>query len=289
MRSLCAVLVFVLAVGSFGHPGGGIVALSKNSALIADPTENFIWLVEKGAEAKRIVSKFHGHWMTKGRDGNIYVESLQESGGAWSSAAFRLDIATAKLTEVAHRDDLKALNFAIDQDGAIIFKRGEKLVARKNGIETPFRPWTGEPKLQDVTAYVWTKEGELIFADRNQIWHLDAKGVTTLLGQIEGKVLEPKIWNGTGTPSIFGLAIDKAGQVIATVPHLGKVFRLQKNQQPREIAASEDGWRATGVDLFGDSIFLMESDSKASTSPRVQILRVDGKVDMLTLPKPARR
>jgi hypothetical protein len=288
MREIFAVLFLVLSAGVWAHPGGGIIALSEDSALVADPTENFIWLVEKGAEPKRVVSKFHGHWMTRGRDGNIYVEAFQESGGAWSSAAFRLDVATGKLTEVAHRDELKALNFAVDWDGSIVFQRGTGLASRKNGMEKPFRSWKGEPKLEDVTALAWSKEGDLIFADRNRIWRVDEKGEATPLGQISGKVLEPKIWNGTETPSIFGLAVDKDGRVIATAPHLGKVFRMEKNEKPKEIAAGEDGWRATGVDVFGDSIFLMESDSRASTSPRVRILRGDGKVETLTLPKPVR-
>jgi hypothetical protein len=226
--------------------------------------------------------------MTRGREGNIYVEAFGESGGAWSSAAFRLEVATGNLTEIAHRDDLNGKEFAVDRDGGIVFQRGAGLVSRKNGMEAPFRKWAGEPKLEEVTALVWSKEGDLVFADRNRVWRVDEKGVVTLVGQIDGKVLEPKIWNGTDTPSIFGLALDKGGRVIATVPHLGKVFRLEKDQKPQEIAGSEDGWRATGVDFFGDSIFLMDSDSRASTSPRVRILRGDGMIDPLTVPRPPR-
>src|SRR5687768_11887596 len=191
MKSVLAVLVFVLSASVFGHPGGGIIALSENAALIADPAENFIWRVEKGAEAKRVVSKFHGHWMTRGRDGNIYVEAFGESGGAWSSAAFRLEVATGKLTEVAHRDDLQGKEFAVDRDGGIVFQRGVGLVSRKNGMESPFRPWAGEPKLEELTALVWSKEGDLVFADRNRIWRVDEKGAVMLVGQIDGKVLEP--------------------------------------------------------------------------------------------------
>jgi hypothetical protein len=139
--------------------------------------------------------------------------------------------------------------------------------------------------LEEVTALVWSKEGDLVFADRNRVRRVDEKGAVMLVGQIDGKVLEPKIWNGTDVPSIFGLAIDKDERVIATAPHLGKVFRMGKNKKMEEIAGSENGWRATGVDVFGDSIFLMESDSRASTSPRVRILRADGKVAILTVPR----
>ena len=135
-----------------------------------------------------------------------------------------------------------------------------------------------------MTAYAWSRDGDLVFADRNRIHRTDSKGVTTLIGQINGKVLEPKIWNGTDIPSIFGLAIDNAGRVLAAVPSLAKVYRIEKHHAPREIARSDDGWRTTGVAVFADTIFLMESDSRASTSPRVRLVRADGTIESLTVP-----
>jgi hypothetical protein len=128
--------------------------------------------------ASEPVSKFRGHWLTRGLDGNLYAEAFQESGGAWSSAAFRLELPTAKLTEV----------------------------------------------------------------------------VTSLIAEVEGKGLEPKIWNATDTPSVFGLAIDNAGRMLAAVPGLAKVYRIEKNHTPHENARGEDRWRATSVAVFGDSI-----------------------------------
>ena len=286
MKTMFGLLLFALCAEVFSHPGGGIIALSDSSAIIADSVENFVWLVVKGQQPKRLVSRFHGHWMTRGRDGNIYAEAFQESGGAWSSAAFRLELTTGKLTEVAHRDDLRALVFAVDRDGSLVFQRSGSLVSRRNGSESPFRSSSAEPKLEDVTAYAWSGDGDLVFADRNRIRRTDPKGITTLIGEIEGKVPEPKIWNATDTPSIFGLAIDKAGGVVAAVPGLAKVYRVEKNQSPKEIARREDGWRATGVAVFGDTIFLMESDARASTSPRVRILRANGTTETLTVPHP---
>jgi hypothetical protein len=284
MKSLFGLLVFMLSTVGLAHPGGGIIALSENSAIIADSVENFIWLVEKGEEPKRLVSKFHGHWLTRGFDGNLYAEAFQESGGAWSSAAFRLELPTARLTEIAHRDQLGVLVFAVDRDGSLVFQRRGSLVSRRNGKESPFRSSANEPKLEEVTAYAWSREGDLVFADRNRIRRTDSKGVTSLIAEIEGKVLEPKIWNATDTPSVFGLAVDNAGSVLAAVPGLAKVYRIEKDHPLREIARGEDGWRATGVAVFGDSIFLLESDSRASTSPRVRILRGNGTIELLTIP-----
>jgi formylglycine-generating enzyme len=308
MRTILSLLVFGLAVGVLGHPGGGIVALSEDSALVADPTENFIWLVQKRQEPKRLVSKFHGHWMTRGRDGNIYAEAFGERGGAWATAAFRLDVATGKMTEVADHRELEVFVFAVDRDGSLVFQRGSGLVSRRDGKETPFRSAGDELKLKEVTAYAWSAEGDLIFADRNRIRRMDSKGVTRLVAEIEGKVLEPKIWNTADVPIVFGLAVDKGGDVLATVPHLAKVYRIGKDGGLKEVHSSsrrgepltqpspllgegntergttDDRWRATGVSVFGDSIFLMESDSRASTSPRVRILRADGGIETLTVP-----
>ena len=284
MKTRFGLLLFALSAAAFAHPGGGIIALSENSAIIADPVENFIWLVEKGQDPKRLVSKFHGHWLTRGLDGNVYAEAFQESGGAWSSAAFRLELPTGKLTEVAHRDDLRVLAFAVDRDGSLVFQRNDSLVTRKNGKESWFRSSSHELKLGKVTAYAWSRDGVLLFADQNRILRTDLKGVTSQIAEIAGKVLEPKIWNGTDTPIVFGLAIDNAGRVLATVPHLDKVYRIENNHTLQEFTRGENGWRATGVAVFGDSVFLMESDSRASTSPRVRILRANGTIDVLTVP-----
>ena len=284
MKTLFGLLFFTLSTAALAHPGGGIIALSENSAIIADSVENFVWLVEKGQEPKRLVSKFHGHWLTRGLDGNLYAEAFQESGGAWNSAAFRLELPTAKLTEVAHRRELGVLVFAVDRDGSLVFQRRGSLVSRRNGKESPFRSSSDEPKLEDVTAYAWSHDGDLVFADRNRILRTAPKGITSLIAKIEGKVLEPKIWNATDTPSIFGLAIDNADRVLAAVPGLAKVYRIEKNHTPQEIARGEDGWRATGVAVFGDSIFLLESDSRASASPRVRLLRANATIESLTVP-----
>jgi len=281
--------LLMLALPAFGHPGGGIVALSEDSAIFADPTENFIWLVERSREPKRLVSKFHGHWLTRGLDGRLYVEAFQESGGAWSSAAFRLDLPGAKLTEVAHRDELGALAFAVDGDGALVFQRGASLVSRRDGRESPFRHHPDRPAVGNVTAYVWGPAGELFYADRNQIRQIDRTGLTTLVAEIGGKVPEPRIWNATETPSIFSLAVDSTGTVLAAVPDLAQVYRIGKDRVPVEISGSEDGWRATGVATFGNSVFLLESDSRASTSPRVRIVRPDGRIEFLTVPRRAAR
>jgi hypothetical protein len=288
LKAICSLWLLTFAAVAFAHPGGGIIALSENSVIVSDPTERFIWLVEKGKEPKPLISKFHVHWMTRGLDGKVYAEAFQESGGAWSSAAFQLDLQSATLTEVAHRRNVGALVFAVDRDGSLVFQRSQSLVSWRNSRESAFRKPSDPLIVANVTAYAWGPDGDLFFADRNQIRLIDHKGVASLIAEIEGKVLEPKIWNATDTPSIFSVAIDDSGRVLAAMPDLGKVYRVEKNRTLQEIARTEDGWRATGVSPFGHSIFLSETDSRASTGPRVRILRPNGTIELLIIPPPSK-
>ncbi|HSI71925.1 MAG TPA: hypothetical protein VK934_02010 [Fimbriimonas sp.] len=42
------------------------------------------------------MDRFHAHRMTRDLDGQIYIEAMQESGGARDSAVFSLDLASGK-------------------------------------------------------------------------------------------------------------------------------------------------------------------------------------------------
>src|SRR5215207_4222439 len=113
MKTLPILFALIFATSALAHPGGGIVALSESSAVVTDATENFIWLVESGKDPKRLVSKIHPHWMTRGRDGNLYTEAFGERGGAWPTAAFRLDAETGTITPVADHAEVPASVFAV--------------------------------------------------------------------------------------------------------------------------------------------------------------------------------
>jgi hypothetical protein len=45
MKTLVGLLCFTLSAAAFAHPGGGVIALSENSAIVADSVENFVWRV----------------------------------------------------------------------------------------------------------------------------------------------------------------------------------------------------------------------------------------------------
>ena len=114
-----------------------------------------------------------------------------------------------------------------------------------------------EVKVEEGTAYTWSG-GDLILADQNRVRGIDSKGIVSQIAEITGKVLEPKIWNGTEMPSVTGLAVKQNGDVIAAVPHLGKVYSIGKDGRAQDVTCNEGNWRATGVSVFDQSIFLME-------------------------------
>jgi hypothetical protein len=246
--------------------------------LVADSTNNAIWVIEKGNEARQLVKRFHGHWLTRGQDGGVYAEAFQESGGAWSCSAFKLDPISGKLTEVAHRDEIRSLTFAVESAGSLVFQRGNKLVGREAGQVKPFRGST--EKTDRVSAFAWGKDQSLYFSDGNLIKHLDRNGLVNRVAGIEGKSLEPHIWNAIDQPSIFSLALAEDGTLYAAVPDLGKVFMLSDGRL-KVLLESQDGWRCTGVATFGRTLFLAESNSRVSSGPRVRVMGPDGKIQLL--------
>jgi hypothetical protein len=81
--------------------------------VLEDSVENFIWQLE------RILAH-------PGLHDRLYAETFQESGGAWSSTAFQLNLPGGELSEVAHhREPLFSRWTAMD---SLVFQRGSSLV-----------------------------------------------------------------------------------------------------------------------------------------------------------------
>jgi sugar lactone lactonase YvrE len=286
MRLALGLLSLAASVSAFAHPGGGIVALDANTVIAADPTGNAIWRFQKGKKPERLVTKFHGHWVTRGLDGHIYIEAMQESGGAWSSAAFRLDPKSGKPVEVAHRDELKSLLFAVDRDGSFVFPRDGRLVTRAlDGKVAPFRGHGTAAKLElpfhEVTAMAWGPDQTLYSADGTVIRRFDLSGSASLVARIEGTPISATFYGAANKPRIWGLAVDDKKRVFAAVPDLGQVLRIDTDGTKDVIATRTDGWRATGVTTLGSSVFMLESNEANYDGPRVRVLRGDGSIEIL--------
>jgi hypothetical protein len=209
MRAIRVLLLLVIPAAAAAHPGGGLVALDANTVIYGDSMYNAVWRLEKGKKPQALMKNFHAHWTTRGLDGHVYSESFQEMGGA----AFRVDLDGGKHVKVAEESHVNALVFAVGKRGELIFQKGAQLMERApGGTVTRFRGSgdvaKGEPPLQQVIAYTWATDGTLYLSDGSHLRRAGSDGVVRLVARIDGKLIEPKIWNSTGAPRIWSIAID---------------------------------------------------------------------------------
>jgi len=243
---------------------------------------NAVWRLERGKKSQALIKNFHAHWTTRGMDGQIYSESFQEIGGA----AFRIDLNGGKHVKVAEESHIAALVFAVGTRGELIFQRGAQIVERSlAGTVTRFRGSgdvaKGEPPLQQVIAYNWSADGTLYLSDGSYLRRVGGDGVVSLVARIDGKLIEPKIWNSTGAPRIWSIAIDERKRIYAALPDIGQVVRIDADGSQHVIDRSIGGWRVTAVATFGDSVFMLESSDSTNDGQRVRVIRGSGRVELL--------
>lgn len=282
MRAVRLLLLLMIPVVAAAHPGGGLIALDANTVIFGDPMNNAIWRLEKGKKPQAIISKFHAHWTTRGLDGQIYSESFQEIGGA----AFRIDLSGCNHVKVAEESHINVLVFAVGKRGEFIFQREAQLVERSlGGTVTPFRGSgdvaKGDPPLQQVIAYYWAADGTLYLSDGGHLRRVGNDGVIRLVTRIEGKLIEPKIWNSTGAPRIWSIAIDERKRIYAALPDIGQVVRIDADGSHHIVDRSTGGWRVTAVATFGDSVFMLESSDSSNAGQRVRVIRGSGSAELL--------
>jgi hypothetical protein len=282
MKLLKAVLILIIPVAVAAHPGGGLIALDGNTVIFGDSMYNAVWLLEKGKNPQALARNFHAHWTTRGLDGWIYSESFQQMGGA----LFRIDPGGGKPLKVAEASQVNAPVFAIGKRGEIIFQRSTQIVERiPDGTVQLFRGAgevaKGEPPLQQVIAYYWAADETLYLSDGNHLRRVGKDGVVRLVAKVTGKLIEPKIWNSTGTPRIWSIAIDDRKRIYAALPDIGQVVRIDADDSQHFIDRSIDGWRVTAVATFRDSLFLLESSDRSNDGQRVRVIRGSGVAELL--------
>ena len=282
MRAIRLLLLLIIPVAAAAHPGGGLIALDANTVVFGDSIYNAVWRLEKGRKPQALMKNFHAHWTTRGLDGHVYSESFQEIGGA----AFRIDLGGGKAVKVAEESHVGALVFAVGKRGELIFQKGAQIMQRSpGGIVTRFRGSgvvaKGEPPLQQVIAYYWAADGTLYLSDGSRLRRAGSDGVVRLAARIDGKLIEPKIWNSTNAPRIWSIAIDERKRIYTALPDIGQVVRIDANGSQHVVDRSVDGWRVTAVATFGDSVFLLESSDSTNAGQRVRVLRGSGRVELL--------
>ena len=138
-----------------------------------------------------------------------------------------------------------------------------------------------EPPLQQVIAYHWTADETLYLSDGNYLRRVGTDGVVRLIARVDGKLIQPKIWNSTGAPRIWSIATDGRKRIYTALPDIGQVVRIDPDGSQHVIDRSAGGWRVTAVATFGDSVFLLESSDSTNAGQRVRVIRDSGAVELL--------
>jgi hypothetical protein len=282
MRIIRALLLLITPVAVAAHPGGGLIALDLNTVIFGDSMYNAVWRLEKGSKPVALAKNFHAHWTTRGLDGYIYSESFQEIGGA----LFRISLDGSKHVKVVEESDVGVLVFAVGKRGELIFQKGRQIMERSvDGTVQRFRKAgevaNGEPPLQQVIAYHWAADETLYLADGNYLRRVGRDGVVRLVTRLDGKMIQPQIWNSTGAPRIWSIATDSRKRIYTALPDIGQVVRIDPDGSQHVVDRSTGGWRVTAVATFGDSLFLLESSDSTNAGQRVRVLRGSGKVELL--------
>lgn len=282
IRALLLFIILIIPITTAAHPGGGLIALDTNTVIFGDSMYNSVWRLEKGKKPIALVKNFHAHWTTRGLDGQIYSESFQEMGGA----LFRIDLGGGKSIKVAEESQVNAPVFAVGERGEIIFQKdGQIMQWSPAGTVTRFRgagqAAKDEPPLQQVIAYYWDSRSALYLSDGNNLRRLGDDGVVRFVARIDGKLIEPRIWNSTGAPRIWSIAVDERKRIYTALPDIGQVVRIDTDGSQHIVDRSTGGWRVTAVATFGDSVFLLESSDSTNAGQRVRVIRGSGKAELL--------
>jgi hypothetical protein len=102
-----------------------------------------------------------------------------------------------------------------------------------------------------------------------------------LVTRVDGKLIQPQIWNSTGAPRIWSIAIDVRKRIYTALPDIGQVVRIDPDGSQHVVDRSAGGWRVTAVATFGDSVFLLESSDSTNAGQRVRVIRGSGTVELL--------
>ncbi len=282
MRAIRTLLLLFIPIAATAHPGGGLIALNRNTVIFGDSMYNTVWRLEKGKKPQALVKNFHAHWTTRGLDGQIYSESFQEMGGA----AFRIDLNGGKPLKIAEESHVEALVFAVGKRGELVFQKGAQILQRSpDGTVARFRGSghvaKGEPPLQQVIDYQWAADETLYLSDGSHLRRVGNDGVVRVIARIDGKLIEPKIWNSTGAPRIWSIAIDDRKRIFTALPDIGQVVRIDADGSQHVVDWGVGGWRVTAVATFGDSVFLLESSDSTNDGQRVRVIRGSGQAALL--------
>lgn len=135
----------------------------------------------------------------------------------------------------------------------------------------------------EVHAFAWGPKDTLALAEGPPVRRIGADGIARLAATIEGRVTDALYAGPKGAVKIWGLAVDARRRLFAAVPSNGQVIRIDRDGSQHVVSRGVGGWQATGVAVFGENVFLLESKTQGNSNfgPRVRAVRDNGKVEVL--------
>jgi hypothetical protein len=283
-RATIAVLL-LLPSALLAHPGNGIIALSATSVITGDAIHNGIWKFQLGKNPNKLTggATFHCHWVTRGQDGNLYGETLGRRQGTWKDTAYRLDAFGKNPQEIASDAEGIFGIFAVGRSGEIIHQVGKTLVSWKNAKDTSFRGSKAIPEISAVTAFAWGPQEALFFSEGANVWQMGKDGNIRKVAAFVERASVSLYAGANGAPKIWGLTVDSRGRIWVALPSNGKVVRIDLDGSRHIVSRGSDGWEATGVAVFDEDVFLLESKTvgKVNEGPRVRIVHRNGRSESL--------
>lgn len=268
------------------HPGNGIVVLPSGSVITGDAVRNGVWKFVKGRRPEQIASSFHCHWVVAGLDGNVYAETVEERGGNWLAAHYRLDLNGRAPTRVGANLPGDTSRFAVDASGARIFRRDGRFVRTLDAGSTPFRGGgtlgKGEVPIGSIAAYAWGPEGVLYFADDSRIRSLDRSGRIKTVVSLKGNATYSLLGAPSGQRRIWGIAVSSSGDLLIADGSTGQVLRLRDGRES-VVSRAQDGWMPTGIAVAGANLVVLESKlvGNRNLGPRVRMIGAEGRSEII--------
>jgi len=280
-RLLPTVLLACMAVLGWAHPGNGLAVLPDGSVITGDAVNSAVWRFRAGAAPERILSDFHCHWVTLGRDGHVYAETQSQSAGAWQTTIYRLDLKAKKANPILKGSQSLGV-FLVDKDSSIIALVEGTLQRYVNGQPSPFRGYgkqpSGQPGPDGDRAMAWAPNGDVYLLCGTKLWSAGSDGVLKERHAFRGTAYG--LYAGPGEKvQPWGFALDGASRVIVADPSSEQVYRLGKDAKPEVLDWTFHDWAALGIQVSQGRIYLLESKTMGNRNqgPRVSVLDKDGK------------
>jgi len=281
----CLMLCFLLAAGSFAHPGSGVV-VDKTGQVYFTDTGKGVWKIDTyGKLVFMPSSRFH--WLAIDEQGH-FAESEKNFGGYFE-----------RVTERGVNPALiicSDFNFIIHPDGNIYYadtrSRSSSIIRRTpGGKETVL---VSDKILEFVSGMTIGPDGSIYITESsnpntNTIRKITMQGKIFVIARFTGKL--PILPTGDPASYCRGLFVDNNGMIYVAATGSRSVLRITPQGKITTIIQESVPWTPTGVVLFHDKIFILEwhdvvpglEEVRTAWIPRVQQITLDGKSTTLAI------